>query len=123
MQKTNRNFGLIMSFGFLVLGIVIPFIKRQNVHYFLVIVSALFFILAIISPMTLNFFRVRWLKLGEVLGKINSKIIFSIIYILIFSTIHLIFKILRRDKLKLKWKKYSSTYADKTQVSSFLDPF
>ena len=123
MQKINRNFGLIMSFCFFVLGGIIPYMKQKNVHYSLIVVSLIFFVLAIFLPLSLERIRIIWSKLGDILGKINTKILFTIIYLLMFSPIHLIFKILKRDKLKLQWKKYSSTFHVKKDISSFNDPF
>lgn len=123
MQKINRNFGLIMSLCFFILGVIIPYIKQKDFHYYLIALSLLFLLLAIFFPLALQKIRILWIKFGSILGNINTKILFTIIYLLIFSPIHLIFKILKRDKLKLRWKKYSSTFLIKKEISSFDDPF
>lgn len=123
MQKINRNFGFVMSLCFFILGVIIPYIKQSHFHLSLIVLSIAFLILATFLPMSLEKIRIFWNKLGGVLGKINTKILFTVIYLFIFSLVHLIFKILKRDKLKLRWKKYPSTFIVKKDISSFSDPF
>ncbi|MBC7540698.1 MAG: hypothetical protein H7281_17900 [Bacteriovorax sp.] len=122
-DNTNRNFGFIMTAGFLVLGILIPLIKQKQIHLVLVIIAAVFFVIAFFAPKLLERPRHYWLLLGEKLGLINTKILFTLIYISIFSFIHLVFIIIRRDRMKRAWKKYPSTYQIKTEITSFSDPF
>jgi hypothetical protein len=120
---TNRNFGLIMTAGFLVLGVLIPLIKDKQIHLSLVIFGAVIFVISLITPKLLDRPRHYWLLSGEKLGIINTKILFTLIYISIFSSIHLVFIIIRRDRMKRAWKKYPSTYQIKTEITSFTDPF
>ena len=123
LVEANRHFGFIMTAGFLVLGALIPFIKHKPFHPSLLIIAALFLLAAFIMPVRLEKPRQYWLWLGEKLGIINTNILFSLIYLSLFTLVHLIFVILRRDRLKQSFKKYSSTYLVKTKVSSFTDPF
>lgn len=121
--KKNRNFGFIMTGGFLLVGLVIPLIKHNPFHLSLLVLAVIFFLFAVFTPQFLEKPRLWWLRLGEKLGIINTRILFTLIYLTIFSFVHLIFKILQRDKMKRKWKKYATTYQVKTKISSFDDPF
>lgn len=121
--KSLRNFGFIMTAGFAIIGIVVPFYKYQIIYPMLAALSFLFLFLAVFFPYSLKRFREWWTLLGEVLGAINSKILFTIIYMTVFTFIHLMFKLLGRDKMKRKWKAYESTYVIKQKISSFSDPF
>ncbi|MGZ3788835.1 MAG: SxtJ family membrane protein [Bacteriovorax sp.] len=121
--KTNRHFGLIMTGACLVLGVIIPFIKHKPVHVSLVITACLFLFFALVFPQLLERPRQWWLVLGEKLGAINTRILFTIIYLTLFTIVHFIFFLMKRDKMKRGWKKYSSTYQVKSEISSFQDPF
>ena len=125
MQETKqlRHFGLFMAFAFLVIGTGIPLLKNREFHPVLTGIAVLFLIVAILAPDWLKTTREWWLLLGEKLGTINSRILFTILYLTLFSLIHLIFKIMGRDKFKRKWKAYETTYTDKQKISLFTDPF
>jgi hypothetical protein len=121
--KANRHFGLIMTTALLVMGALIPFIKHKPFHTSLLIIAIIFLLVAFIMPGLLEKPRQYWLWLGEKLGIINTNILFTLIYLSLFSLVHLAFVILRRDRLKQSFKKYSSTYLVKTKITSFTDPF
>lgn len=121
--KTNRYFAFTMTTGFLILGAGIPLIKGSHFHLPLVVVAAVFLLLGLIAPDRLEKPRVFWIWLSEKLGFINSRILFTVVYLSIFSFVHLIFKISGRDRMKRTWKKYNSTYQEKAKITSFSDPF
>lgn len=127
MQKTNRRelrvFAFIMMSGFLVLGAGIPLLKGKSIHLALVAIAVLFLLLGLLTPDLLEKPRRFWIWLGEKLGFINTRILFTFLYLTIFSFVHLVFMLTGRDRMKRKWKKYSSTYLEKTKISSFSDPF
>lgn len=131
MQKTdkkigpnaNQSFGLIMAFAFFILGVLIPFAKQRPVVIPLVAVAVFFLFSALLCPGFLEKPRAYWLHLGELLGRINSTIILTAIYLVLFSLTRFIFFLLRRDRMKRMWKKYPSTFQEKTEISSFRDPF
>lgn len=122
-KKELRHFGLIMAFAFLILGTGIPLIKHRTFHPVLTGIALLFLIVAIFVPDWLKTTREWWLMLGEKLGLLNSRILFTILYLTLFSVIHLIFKLMGRDKFKRKWRAYDSTYTEKQKISAFTDPF
>ncbi len=119
----NRKFGYILAFGFAIVGFVIPALKKGQFHPVLIFLSLAFLIMGYFFPHKLNTLRVKWMILGEFLGKINTTIIFTLIYLMVFSTIHAIFSMLGRDRLMKKWKKYSTTFHRKENISDFSDPF
>lgn len=121
--NTNRHFGLIMTVGFLVLGILIPLIKSHPVKLPLIAIAGVCLFFGLFFPDLLEKPRKAWIYLGDKLGHFNSRIIFSCLYLTLFSFVHLIFKITGRDKLLKNWKAYQSTFKIKSTLSSFSDPF
>ena len=121
--KEQKNFGFILVFGFFILGYLIPLFKHHHYNFFLLFISIITLILTLFVPHLLKWPRYYWLKVGNILGELNTTIIFTIIYFSIFSLINLLFKVIKRDRLQLKWKKYNTTYIIKDSISSFDEPF
>lgn len=121
--KSLRVFGLMMAFAFAVLGIFIPYYRDNFVYPVLAALSGLFLLMALFAPAGLRKFREWWIMLGEFLGAVNSRILFSILYLTLFTLIHFFFRLFRRDRMKRRWKAYETTYVVKTAVSNFSDPF
>jgi len=125
MQETKslRQFGFIMALCFGVLGIGLPLYKYKMINPLFTALAVLFLALAIFIPDALKKFREWWMLLGEILGTINSKILFTIFFFTIITMIHYIFRLIKRDRFKRKWKAYDSTYVEKSKLSNFSDPF
>ncbi|MFM7620121.1 MAG: hypothetical protein ACKO47_00760 [Alphaproteobacteria bacterium] len=101
-----RVFGFIWALIFL----IIAFKTNWNI---LAIIFAVFF--SVISLLKPDFFERSkimpiWLKLGEVIGKINSKIIIFVMFYFLFTPIGLILKIMGKDLLKKKLQPNSKSY-------------
>ena len=104
--KTNKAFGLIFAFIFL----VIFFFLDDN--FFKIIFLGIFFSTLIISFFFDKFLstpKKYWIRFGFFLGKIISPIIISLIYFVVVFPTNIILKVFRKDILdtKLDTKKKS----------------
>lgn len=66
-----------------------------------------------------------WIKLSEVLGKVNGAVILSIIFYLFLFPISLLYRMVKKDKLGLK-RKEGSYFHDRSytyQASDFDNPW
>lgn len=98
-----RNFGLILSGGFIVFfGLVFPILKDRDIQLtgWPWILAAVLVTMSLIAPGTLKPLNKAWLFIGHVLGYINTMIILGIIYILIFTPTAFLFKILGKDSMR-----------------------
>lgn len=131
MQKTKKGpskkdlkiFALIVAGGFLLIGWGIPALKHQSMNPYLVSISAFIFSLGMLIPNSLIKPREYWIKIGNVLGKINSTILFTLIFFLVFTPIAFIFKLFGRDRLHTNFKAVKSTMVLKQEISPFDEPF
>lgn len=121
--KDLRIFALILTAGFFIIGGLIPYLKDKSFNMPLVIIGGSVFLVGMLCPKLLIYPRKYWIFIGNIMGKINSTILFTFMYILIFSTIGLIFKIFKRDRLKTNFRKVSTTMVFKNEISPFEDPF
>ena len=121
--KENRIFGMILSFALLLFGLFIPLYKNKPSNVYLIALAGIFLICSLFFAEILTKPRAKWIILGEKLGALNSIIIFTIIYLTVFLSVRLFFNLIKRDRLKINWKKYPSTYQEKKEISLFSDPF
>lgn len=110
-NKSLRTFGLIWSFIFLVIALF-PLLNDEQIKKWSLVVSLSFLSISIFIPRLyyqIHFYQ-NWIKFGNFIGKINSKIIILILFYFIFLPIGLILKIFRKDLLHKKLDKNAKSY-------------
>ena len=116
-SKELRNFGLIWAGIFLFFSIL-PIFKDGYLAVPSLLIGLGFILISSFNPdlfYQINFYQ-TWLKFGNLMGKVNSKIIIFILFYLVFLPIGIILKILKKDLLRKKLDKSLSTYfIDRTE--------
>ena len=107
-MPTNRNFGITFGIVFLIIS-TYPLINGNEIFYWSLILSIIFFILGILNSNILNPLNKIWFKIGIFLGNIVSPLVMGLVFFIVVTPIGLIMKILKKDILKLK-KNNSQTY-------------
>jgi hypothetical protein len=103
-----RKFGIIVGSVLMVLGIF-PLLKGKELNLFLILPGGLLFITALIRPALLGPVNKMWLKAGHLLGRINSFIILSVIFYLIFTPMRLLLSTFSKEK-KFAFKPSKDSY-------------
>lgn len=114
---SNRNFGLIFSGIFALISAYLIFF-RDTLPATLISISALLLIIAIFLPKILSPLNKIWFIFGNKIGSVISKIIMSVIYITTVVPTGLLFKVFRKDLLKLKKNKDIKTYWIKKEATN-----
>lgn len=117
-SKTQlRSFGLMMSgMIFLVFGFIFPVIRHGFSEYPSTIprlvlgFCAFFFLFGLFFPVALQPIYRLWMKLGGVLGWINTRILLSLVYFLLVTPLALVFKALGKDPMNRKLNKKTQSY-------------
>jgi len=116
-----RVFGYIWSLIFCYLG----FSFEKNI--FLFAIALAFFLSASFFPQIYIKTRIYqlWIKFGEFIGHINSKIIIALLFFFIFTPIALILKLFGKDLLNKKLDKTAKTYFKPrtTQATSMINQY
>ena len=108
-NKNLREFGIIIGIGFpLFFGCIFPLITNHPFRIWTLWVALPSFLFAYIKPNLLLYPYKLWIKLGEFLGWINSKVILTFIFFLILFPISLFMRIFGYDPLRLKNSNKSS---------------
>ena len=103
LKKNLKEFGLVFGIGLpLIIGFLLPLLFGHNYRLWTLFVGIIFLLLSIVSPLALKIPYKIWMQLGNILGWINSKIILTIVYILVLIPISIIMKFIGYDPLNLK---------------------
>ena len=109
--KQLRSFGFIWAFIFALIAFY-PIIDGRKIKFWALYGSILFILISLTYPKLYEktYFYQGWLKFGEFMGKINSKIIIFILFFLVFFPMGILLKIFRKDLLAKKLDKSAKSY-------------
>jgi hypothetical protein len=106
-----RSFGLITGTIVTVLfGLLLPWIFKLDFPRWPWVVTLVLSAWALLIPQTLNSLYRGWMKVGFVLGWVNTRIILTMLFYTIFLPIGLILKITGKDPMTRSLRKEGSDY-------------
>ena len=102
-KKILKEFGLLVGFSFpILIGLILPAISGHTFRIWTLFIGLPLIFLAILIPSSLLYFYKAWIKLGNILGWLNSRLILGLVFIVVLQPIALIMKTIGHDPLKLK---------------------
>jgi hypothetical protein len=102
-KKTLREFGFLIGFAFsFFIGCVLPSIGGHPFRIWTLWVSLPMLILAIFKPALLFYPYRSWMKLGHILGWLNSHIILGLVFLIVLQPIAFIMRFFGYDPLRFK---------------------
>ncbi len=107
--SSNRNFGLVFFFIFLVVSIW-PLTHNESPRIWSAIISLAFLILVLTRSKLLTPLNRLWAKFGIILGSIIAPIVMGVVFFLVITPIGLFMKIIGKDLLSIKYDKKKETY-------------
>ena len=112
-KRTLREFGFIFGVGLpLIIGWLIPLLFGHAPRIWTLFVGLPTLILSVLFPNFLKLPYKVWMKIGLILGWINSKIILGIVFFLILIPISIMMKLFKHDPLNRKQSNNISTYRE-----------
>ena len=110
-KQELRKFGLIFAGMFILFfALLLPWIWDKSSPMWPWIVAAVFVATALLVPMVLGPVYRLWMKIGHVLGWINTRIILGIMFFLMFAPVALLLRLLRKDMLRQRLDTAATTY-------------
>lgn len=112
-QATNkelRQFGLLVGGVFSVIGSWPVVFRSEPPRLWAIILGSLLIVLGGIVPQSLKQVHSGWMKIGHVLGAINTKIILGIIYYLLITPMGLVMRLMGKDSMHRTLAKETTTY-------------
>lgn len=96
-QKGLREFGLIGgSIVAVLFGFLLPVIRHHSLSVIPWVIAVILWIWAIIAPATLNFVYKNWMRIGLVLGWIQTRIILGVLFYIMITPIGLMKRLLNQ---------------------------
>ena len=111
-KKQLREFGILIGLVIpIFIGWILPAISGHPFRIWTLWISIPFLILGILKPKLLTYTYMVWMKFGNALGWINSRIILGLVFLLVLQPIALIMRVLGYDPLRNKPNK-KETYRE-----------
>ena len=108
-QSSNKSFGLLFFFVFLILGLW-PLKNGEHLNFYFITASIVFLILGLLNSKLLSPLNKAWIKLGEILGIIIAPIVMALVYFVILTPVSIIVRVFGKDLLGLKFSKKKESY-------------
>jgi len=108
-RKQLRSFGLILAAGFTVIAIV-PSIRGHNLRMWALVLGLMLGTTGLVLPAILRPLYGGWMKLGEVLAWVNTRIILSLLYYIVIVPTGVIMRMRGKDMMRLKLERDAETY-------------
>lgn len=112
-SKKLREFGLLFGFCLpLFFGWLFPLFTGHNFRVWTIFLGSFFISLGFIKPNLLIYPYKIWIKFGNFLGWINSKIILGLIFVLILLPIACLMRLFNHDPLRQNIKNNVVSYKE-----------
>ena len=115
--SSNRSFGIVFFIVFLLIA-TYPLLKGNDVRVWSLLISFGFLILGLINSKILSPLNKLWFKFGLILGKIISPLIMGIIFFVVVTPIGIVMRVLKKDLLNLKYNQKETYWIKKTGPKS-----
>ena len=107
-ESSNKSFGIVFFIVFFIIGLW-PLLNSGGIRVWSLLIGVIFLLLGLFNSKILTPLNKLWIKFGELLGKIISPIIMSLLYFFVVTPIGFIMTILlKKDLLSTKFNKESS---------------
>ena len=115
--SSNRSFGIVFFIVFLLIA-TYPLLKGNDLRIWSLLISFGFLILGLINSKILSHLNKLWFKFGLILGKIISPLIMGIIFFVVVTPIGIVMRVLKKDLLNLKYNQKETYWIKKTGPKS-----
>lgn len=110
-KQELKKFGLMMAGVIsLLFGLIFPFLGNQTYPLWPWTIAAVFTIVSLVHPKLLNRVYHIWMKIGHILGWINTRLILAVLFFGILTPIGLLLRILNKDPLFKKIEPNAVSY-------------
>jgi hypothetical protein len=106
-----REFGFVMAGGLtLIFGIVGPWLRHHPAPTWLWLLNSVLVLLALLAPRSLDPLERFWLRLGLLLGAINSRVLLSVLFYGVVTPMGAVMRSRGHDPLRRQLQKNVNSY-------------
>jgi len=93
-----------------VIGLWPVVFRSESPRWWAMALGSLLIVLGAVVPQSLTQVHAGWMKMGHILGSINTKIILGIIYYLLITPMGLVMRLMGKDSMHRALAKEATTY-------------
>lgn len=108
--KDLRQFGFLVGSVFAVIGLWPVVFRSESPRSWAITIGSLLIALGAIAPQSLKQVHSGWMKVGHILGSINTKIILGIVYYLLITPMGLVMGWMGKDPMHRTLTQDTNTY-------------
>ncbi len=108
-KKELKKFGYVIGIALGLLALLLFWKDKSAAIYFAYIGGSIFF-LGIVYPIALKPLYISWMSFAVVLGFFMTRLILSLLFIVIFTPAGIVIRLLGKDPLNQKIEKQKSSY-------------
>lgn len=109
-RKELRHFGLLVGGVFSVIGLWPIVFRSDSPRWWALVLGGALMLLGGIAPHSLQQIHAGWMKIGHVLGAINTKIILGLIYYLLIVPMGMVMRLMGKDSMHRTLDREGNTY-------------
>ena len=110
-KQELRKFGFVFATGMvLIFGLFFPWVLERPSPSWPWIAAAVFAGSALLLPQILKPVFIVWMKIGHVLGWINTRIILGVVFFIIFAPVALFMRLLGKDPMRRRLDATATSY-------------
>lgn len=109
-MKDLRQFGFLVGGVFAVIGLWPVVFRSESPRWWAMILGSLLIVLGAIAPQSLKQAHSGWMRVGHILGSINTRIILGIIYYLLITPMGLVMRLMGKDPMHRALSQDTDTY-------------
>ena len=117
-----QGFGKTMAVAVpLVFGLLIPWVWGRAFSVWPWIVGAAFALAAWALPLALRWPHWLWMRLGAVLHRVNSFLLFSLLFFVVLTPLGWFFRLRGRDPLRRRWDSDRTSYREERSMANLVE--
>lgn len=105
-----RQFGLVVGGVFAVIGLWPLVVRSESPRVWAMALGGLLLVLGAVVPQSLTQVHAGWMKVGHVLGTINTKILLGMLYYLLLTPMGLVMRLMGKDPMHRALTQGTDTY-------------
>ena len=102
-RKDLKNFGVAIGLVLMMIGVFL-FVKEKDLFIYFFLVGLALIIIGVITPVILKPIYKIWMIFAVIIGWIMTRVILSVLFFLIITTIGIFTRLIGKDFLNLKTK-------------------